>query len=245
MDDLEPLIRPTQVYLSSWNNYNRDMNKENRPIPDRTQASTGKRRMFDHQENTSYGPNYISVSSSHKRQRRDVSDDIQDAGFEYDPRIPNPDRRRTAPIPQAYSSPPEMVRGQHSGECEALTGRHNRERIQTPSKSSNAATRDDDWIEEDEDEDDDKDGVSDAPRPPTYPEVNASARYAAVRSTQSTYRTQRRTPWSEADTNHLIELIGKHSTRWSIIQSEGTFEVKRDQVALKDKARNIKATYLK
>jgi hypothetical protein len=43
----------------------------------------------------------------------------------------------------------------------------------------------------------------------------------------------------------LIELIGKHCTRWSIIQSEGTFEVKRDQVALKDKARNIKATYLK
>jgi hypothetical protein len=243
MDDSQPHIRPTQEYLSSWDNCNRDKNKEKRPIPDRTQASTGKRGTFDHQKSTSYDPNYTSVSSSHKRQRRDVSDDIQDAGFEYDPQIPKPDRRRTAPIRQPYSSPPEMVRSEHSVEHEARTRWQNRERIQTAPQSSNAPTRDDDRIEEGEDED--EDGVSDVP-PPSYGEVNAVARYAAAaRSTQPTYRTQRRTPWSEADTDTLIKLIGQHCTRWSIIKSAGSFEVERDQVALKDKARNIKARYLK
>lgn len=54
-----------------------------------------------------------------------------------------------------------------------------------------------------------------------------------------------RVPWSERDTETLMRLVGEHNCSWSIIQRSGRWDWERDQVALKDKARNLKVLLLK
>lgn len=56
---------------------------------------------------------------------------------------------------------------------------------------------------------------------------------------------KRRVPWSQADTELLVELIENYGAAWSLIESMGKWEYKRDQIALKDKARNLKVGWLK
>lgn len=69
--------------------------------------------------------------------------------------------------------------------------------------------------------------------------------------------------WSEADTHRLIKLIDLHKCKWAIIakrqdargrkadrpnlepDEDLIFDVKRDQQAIRDKARNIKVDLLK
>lgn len=60
---------------------------------------------------------------------------------------------------------------------------------------------------------------------------------------------RKREPWTEVQTNRLLELIANYGTSWSAIkamdETHGNILHGRDQVALKDKARNIKLDYLK
>lgn len=60
--------------------------------------------------------------------------------------------------------------------------------------------------------------------------------------------TQRRTKWSKDETDGFIELIEQFGTSWSDLHRRGhelrILDESRDQVALKDKARNIKVDYL-
>ena len=64
-------------------------------------------------------------------------------------------------------------------------------------------------------------------------------------------KTQTRNPWSEEEINRLLELIDDHGLSWSLLKKldhlhkDGPVLQDRDQVALKDKARNIKLDYLK
>ncbi|KAI4251409.1 MAG: hypothetical protein L6R42_008399 [Xanthoria sp. 1 TBL-2021] len=64
-------------------------------------------------------------------------------------------------------------------------------------------------------------------------------------------RTQTRKPWSEEEINRLQELINEHGLSWSALKKMDALHVDgpvledRDQVALKDKARNMKLDYLK
>ena len=61
-------------------------------------------------------------------------------------------------------------------------------------------------------------------------------------------RVQTRTPWSQEECDRLLELIATLGTSWSSIKNEDIgLDIlhQRDQVALKDKARNMKVTYLK
>ena len=66
---------------------------------------------------------------------------------------------------------------------------------------------------------------------------------------QRTKRPQTRTAWSEDETNQLLSLIEEHGISWSLLMAEdkttGRFLQDRNQVALKDKARNIKVDYLR
>ncbi|KAL6713514.1 hypothetical protein ACLMJK_008979 [Lecanora helva] len=61
--------------------------------------------------------------------------------------------------------------------------------------------------------------------------------------------TQKRTPWSEDETQQLLELIEKHGTSWSVLmdidRQSGSLLQDRDDVKLKDKARNMKMDFLK
>ena len=60
---------------------------------------------------------------------------------------------------------------------------------------------------------------------------------------------QVRKGWTEEETERLLELIEEHGTSWALLKSEdfvaGNILESRDQVALKDKARNLKLDYLK
>ncbi|MCJ1250675.1 hypothetical protein MMC30_007903 [Trapelia coarctata] len=62
-------------------------------------------------------------------------------------------------------------------------------------------------------------------------------------------RVQRRTPWTDEETETLQELIGTEGVSWSLLKSidqkSGKILANRDQVALKDKARNMYIDYLK
>jgi len=62
-------------------------------------------------------------------------------------------------------------------------------------------------------------------------------------------KVQTRRPWSDEETSALIEYIMEHGTSYAYIKDldgkdQNVLE-RRDQVALKDKARNIKTDYLK
>ncbi|KAL8760789.1 MAG: hypothetical protein Q9184_003048 [Pyrenodesmia sp. 2 TL-2023] len=81
-----------------------------------------------------------------------------------------------------------------------------------------------------------------------YRRVNALAkRQTAMRPK----RVQTRTPWSQEETERLLDLIAEHGLSWSLLKKmdrnhpNGQLFQTRDQVALKDKARNIKADYLR
>lgn len=62
-------------------------------------------------------------------------------------------------------------------------------------------------------------------------------------------RVQKRIPWSEEETERLLDLIGEYGTSWSLLKTsdddEGKILKNRDQTGLKDKARNMKIDYLK
>ena len=62
-------------------------------------------------------------------------------------------------------------------------------------------------------------------------------------------KVQTRRPWSDVETSALIEYIMEHGTSYAFIkkldETDQKFLKGRDQIALKDKARNIKTDYLK
>ncbi|KAL8943562.1 MAG: hypothetical protein Q9211_000943 [Gyalolechia sp. 1 TL-2023] len=89
------------------------------------------------------------------------------------------------------------------------------------------------------------------------PIPSQAERYALVneRAKDQTARVakkpQVRIPWSGEETERLLELIEEHGLSWSKLKKmdkyhqDGARLSRRDQVALKDKARNIKLDYLK
>ncbi|KAL8914384.1 MAG: hypothetical protein Q9171_001014 [Xanthocarpia ochracea] len=82
----------------------------------------------------------------------------------------------------------------------------------------------------------------------TYRVVNSTAKFRVAFQPK---RRQIRNPWSEDETNRLQELIEDFGLSWSFLKDQdnrhkdGPALMERDQVALKDKARNMKMDYLK
>ena len=79
-----------------------------------------------------------------------------------------------------------------------------------------------------------------------YKDANSTAK--ANRAKMSGVKPpQRRHAWTERETNLLIDLIGEHGTSWAVLKREDKMDVlaRRDQVALKDKARNIRFDFEK
>ena len=72
---------------------------------------------------------------------------------------------------------------------------------------------------------------------------------AKMKSALQPKRVQSRRGWSDSETSTLIDLIEEHGTSWAFIkkldeENQNVLE-SRDQVGLKDKARNMKFDYLK
>lgn len=79
-----------------------------------------------------------------------------------------------------------------------------------------------------------------------YVRVNHSAKQKMAVKTKL---PQRRSAWTGAETDMLYYLITEHGTSWKFLKDQdseqGSVLEARDQVALKDKARNMKMDYIK
>ena len=83
---------------------------------------------------------------------------------------------------------------------------------------------------------------------PSYDDISDIAKnYTSVFvAQQREAKPQSRRPWSSESTQRLIGYIGIHGTKWSeIAKLNDPLLEGRDQVALKDKARNVKVEYRK
>ncbi|TAQ85221.1 hypothetical protein B7494_g6462 [Chlorociboria aeruginascens] len=250
--------RPTKDYLRFWNEYDREMSKENRsPV----RVPVAKKRFidiqpdakkvdFDDSSQDSRQDNRPGLSSRKRsHQERDLTEESEDQGFEIDARIPNQSRRTAGSANQRRAivrSPqpaPKRIRLKNESEdreddSEEISLQRSQELEQGALQA--IARDEDDEDDEDEDEDEGDEAI-------TFSQVSAAARidYTKAKSRASSNKPQRRTPWSEKDTNRLEHLIVKFGCSWSLIQKQGGFEKARNQTALKDKARNMKVAYLR
>ena len=229
---------PTQEYVDYWKAVEKEKNKENRPLDDSAQPPA-KRRYVDPQPN------------AHRVEWDDDSQEAEsaDLDFEQDRRVPDPTRRRRPP-----PGPPAKRHRAHSislDEDEAAS-RSSQERVEEQLQTQKrreeakrrAASRERRAVQvEDEGELYEEEDQEEAKIP--FSQISIDARVETIKAKMPTARTQRRTPWSAADQERLIDLIVEYGCSWSFIQKRGGFEVDRDQVALKDKARNMKVAFIK
>ena len=95
----------------------------------------------------------------------------------------------------------------------------------------------------------DGDDIQDSQQAPRASQVYNLANTAAKQMTAlQPKEPQARKPWTEDETERLLELIEKFGTSWKQLKEEDRdlrILDNRDQVALKDKARNMKFDFLK
>jgi hypothetical protein len=199
-----------------------------------------------------------------KRSHQDVEDEIEedDEAFVTDTRPVDPSRREQAvpPVVQTLSqlkrtrpSPkrPRTERREGAEEELADAAVRRREEAQAERERSQElqvpATLDEGPVQrtfQDEALQSSAQTADDVPAS-SYPFIHETARAAMVRY-RVQGRPQQRQRWSIDETETLINLIDKYGCSWSTIlkKGQGVFGETRDQVSLKDKARNIKVELL-
>ncbi len=179
---------------------------------------TAKKSMLDHQ------PGARKVLWSDERE-----DESEDEGFQDDQRIPDPNRRAQGDRPPKRAREPPL---ENDASDESQTqGNHKRQkRHRQPSTTPHRNGP----VEHDWDDNDIR-----------YTQVAAIAKVATQKAISASYVPQRRKKWTENDEHYLKENIIKHGTRWALISQLDGWEDEHDQVALKDKARNMKVGYIK
>ena len=94
-----------------------------------------------------------------------------------------------------------------------------------------------------------QDRQSAGPQASQVEEYRAANTAAKERKAWQVKPPQVRKGWTDEETARLLELIEEHGTSWALLKSEdlaaGHVLESRDQVALKDKARNMKLDFLK
>jgi hypothetical protein len=212
-----------------------EKNKENRPLPSSSRPTYRKRFNDKNLQGEKVGwddsqeEEPVVKHSNPHAQGREQTQDSEDEGFEEDKRTVNLNRRIAAPRTR-QRSPVEEVnsslrnRRQQDIDVEQVA-RRRREQVA------------------DEDEDEDKEVEENTPPPPTAADARIVAKIQTARGKISTAQT--RTPWSEEDEQELVGLIEEHGCSWSQLMRKGQFERETNEVALKDKARNLKVAYLK
>lgn len=239
--------RPTGEYVASWTENLREGNKEN--LGNRPVAQPAlKRRLIDRQDNAERvewnSQDSMDGQPAPKRARSEPEEneeESEDQGFEQDARQV-PARKTAAPPADRHASSQAAPTAQRRPPASRRSVSPQRERSNAaarraqPRPASRARPRR--VIEDDEDSDD----VAPAP---TATQIGEMSRAAGVLARQATRRVQVRVPWSEADEATLVAGIEEHGCSWSFIHEKFHWEHRRDQVALKDKARNLKVLYLR
>ncbi|KAF8862596.1 hypothetical protein BDZ45DRAFT_799084 [Acephala macrosclerotiorum] len=234
--------RPAAEYASSWQAYSNEKNKENLDVA----KPTKKRSLLDSQPNAQRAAKWSSQEgtpeASSKRRRPTVEEESEDGGFESDRRVPDPSRRSNAAVsrragPVAAAPAPKRVRTQQrSVSVEAESGDtaiRRQERAEAARQADNRRAA----AEDDSDEE--------CPAP-TATQVSMVARQEVMRRKMAQkVPSKKRTAWSEADTDYLIRGIEEIGCSWAVLFKLDGWDVERDQVALKDKARNLKVNFLK
>lgn len=244
--------------------------KENTPITEREIPKVEKLRFVDPQPNAErvvWSQSQQSDSSEAERQatRRgkrkqqaaevEEDDEEDDEAFARDLRPIDPSRRinatrsigqsrQTTPATQSSQKSPPRNYNQEEFEVAqinaALHRHHKRRRLELQQE------REDDL--QDQALQASARAADEHPSSTPYLEISETAKARKVtnmrRIVQAAPRGRQR--WTLEETELLIDLIGKRGCTWSTILKEGVhgFSDVRDQVSLKDKARNIKVDFL-
>ena len=216
--------RVTSSIAAKRSQHAAESNKENEPQLATEPRRNQKRRMNDPQE----GARALSFDSQERidNSQVEVPDPTQDQGFQMsrnDARVQSSgignrrNRRVTAKVHDRGPSPPKRARTQDP------------QREDEGRAASNTAP------------------LRERP-PPTQADVYATINSTAkARNAGLPRPTQVRKPWTIEETDKLLDLIQEFGPKWARLKSEDKRGVlgQRDQVALKDKARNMKLDYLK
>ncbi|KAL8790351.1 MAG: hypothetical protein Q9213_000704 [Squamulea squamosa] len=262
-DEEAPNLAESDVFTNAHNimhtqdETNAESNKENVDVEARSQPPPGpqlnlrkeaatkskelvdaqsslKRITSDSQEpksSVTSNPPQSSIQESRGEVGRSSSDVSEDEGFQKDNRqLPEPKRHRVASrehsntgIGQSPTRRAEIVQGGR-GSAEGGDLRNAMQRHYA---------------------------ANDPPEPSQadmYRVANSSAKFRVAIQPK---KPQTRIPWSEEEIERLQELIEEHGLSWSLLKKRdrdhknGSVLQNRDQVSLKDKARNMKMDYLK
>ena len=194
--------------------------------PQRSQRPpSGQRRLIDPQPNAER-VEFDSVEPSSNRQASQIDDLSEDEEFQQQHLPPDAGRRRhLKPATKRAATEPARRQG------------HSPKKVRMQEASGSQGP------------DAGRDGQLDGP--PTsqidgYIAANAAAK---ERKAWQVKLPQVRKAWTEEETERLLDLIEEHGTSWKLLKTEdftaGNVLASRDQVALKDKARNMKMDYLK
>lgn len=196
-------------------------------------------------------------------------DEEESVGFESDGREPNPDRRKN-PAPSNRPRPVEIPESSNRmgtrNSSQYAEGRGASQRTQERTRSAQPAARNRPTERRRREEGEEEipaprstqpgrrnashrpvEVSSSDERPPPASQVGALARAAAARqrAAKNMRPPQGRQPWSDHDTNLLVERIEDYGCSWSTILKLGEWDRERDGNALKDKACVLKANFLK
>lgn len=249
-----------EKFMAISNAHEKEKNKENLDQRKETVSEKPKSRAFiDRQESAERvtweesPPSNRQRSDSQKRMMRarptvedeeSMSDPSEDESFQQDNRpsgdlerrrmAPTAQRRTTAPAKASSSRPtrPPRLPPPPEDEDEDVQ-RQIRQDVERHSRSSPAQSQ-----------------------PPTRSQAQIADQQKRINKlakdqvrARAPAKVQTRRPWSPEETSMLIEYIMEHGTSYAFIKKldEGGQNILegRDQIALKDKARNIKTDYLK
>ncbi|KAG9241678.1 hypothetical protein BJ878DRAFT_545002 [Calycina marina] len=236
--------------LDEWDDDVNDRNKENL-LGYRTAEANSRRVSNLRRETLSNGD---PGPSSRKRARIETTNEDEDAAFQSDDRVPNPNKRMGASFKR-----PVQVNSIPTGRSHVqMNSEDEEERIRQQNRINlEIALQDDTELEEevlDEHhhesrlEDQEHDEEDNEPQPA---QIRAIARATTARNkTGGRQANPSKVPWSTSDEEELKRCIEKYGTSYAVIQMHGRFD--RDladatpgQWALKDKARNMKISYLR
>lgn len=229
--------RPVSQYIAVADANARDKNKENHPnklrfvdpqpgaksVTWESQEPVPRHSIYKRQRTDNTEDDAVDHLPKSKRPRSELFieseiDDSEDEGFQADQRDLEPRRNPVAATRQ--------VRGSSVGTMRRIQ-QHAEAQLQASARQA----------------DEDGEIEDDAP-PPSSAKVKLIAKTAAMLS-RDVPQTQRRIAWSVSDEQLLIDMIADFGPQYSVIWKQANFAVERDQVALKDKARNLKVAYLK
>lgn len=244
----------TGPWLQLFIAHKNDVNKENirqrsptkKPSLMNPQANARRLEWDSDGDDGEPGPSNRAPVSNNKRTREEYNQPSEDeSGFQVDRRniesrrqVAEPPAKRRSPPPRQLQRPTrlsiEIDSGSESESEGSRIRRHNARNADAVLQDSARRS-----LEEQVEEIGEEDDIP----PPTAREVKQLAE--KVSKIAKGYRTQTRILWSLRDEEALKQAIVKYGPHYSVIEAEVAFERDVDQVALKDKARNMKVAYLK